>query len=172
MKALTNSDLRDLQRKVEALSDEAEPQATLTVLLRWIESHQEKMMSPPFSDYGLDKFSQFRLEDYPVSKSSLRGRELEHFRRTVSKLSLKDLAFVAMFFRDSLEALLMPEVDGECPRCNGYSIAVFKNKCDGKLLLLCKTCGFGWYLDAAQDTGGKREYEFATERELREYGLV
>ncbi|WP_407311127.1 hypothetical protein [Pseudomonas sp. nanlin1] len=160
----------ELQSVVESLSEEPPFRQVLEVILFWVRSNYKYLAGEPFSVYGFDNFVKLDGRQLPVEYSSFEMSDLINFKSAVLKRQSRDLDSIAMFLRDTIEELATIEVYEQCPRCESQGMRAFIGKHNGLLAYQCNVCGCAHYSDGSRvENGG---LEFASERQLREFGLI
>lgn len=160
----------EFQSAVETLSDETPLRQVLEVILFWMRSNRKHLPGEPFSVYGFENFSKLDERQIPVEYSSFKVSDFINFKNTILKRQARDVDSIARFLRDTIEALATVEVDEQCPRCESEGMRAFIGKHNGLLAYQCNVCGYSHYSDGSRvENGG---LEFASERQLRELGLI
>ncbi|KTC19280.1 hypothetical protein AO391_21645 [Pseudomonas marginalis ICMP 9505] len=160
----------EFQSVVESLSDETPPRQVLQVILFWMRSNHKHLAGEPFSVYGFDSFTKLDEREIPVEYSSFKVSDLINFKSVILKRQARDVESIARFLRDTIEELATVEVDEQCPRCESEGMRAFIGKHNGLLAYQCNVCGYSHYSDGSRvENGG---LEFASERQLRELGLI
>jgi hypothetical protein len=127
-------------------------------------------MDEPFSIYGFDRMMNVNEEVMPVEFSTLKSKEVLHFRGVILKYQAKNVESIAIFLRDSIENLITIEADRRCPLCDCWGMTPYVGKHNGFLAFQCKTCGHANYENG--NKVGPGELEFATIKNLKEFGLI
>ena len=160
----------EFQSVVETLSDGTPVRKVLEVILFWVKSNQKYLAGEPFSAYGFDSFAKLDEREIPVEYSSFKISDLINFKSIVLKCQARDVESIARFLRDTIEELATVEVDKQCPRCESEGMRAFIGKHNGLLAYQCNVCGCSHYSDGARvENDG---LEFASEKQLRELGLI
>jgi len=160
----------EFQSVVETLSDETPSRQVLEVILFWIRSNRKHLTGEPFTVYGFDSLAKIDEREIPVEYSSFKVSDLINFKSIVLKRQARDVDSIARFLRDTIEELATVEVDEQCPRCESEGMRAFIGKYNGLLAYQCNVCGYSNYSDGSRvENGG---LEFASERQLRELGLI
>jgi hypothetical protein len=142
----------------------------LEVILFWIRSNYKHLAGEPFSVYGFDSFSKVDEREIPVEYSSFKVSDLINFKSVILKRQARDVEAIARFLRDTVEELATVEIDEQCPKCKSEGMRVFIGKHNGLLACQCNVCGYSHYSDGSRvESGG---LEFASEMQLREFGLI
>jgi hypothetical protein len=170
MKNLMSSQWVEFQNAIAAMADNSSSQEILNAILNWLSQYSEVLASEPFATYGFERFLILKDGNYPVEKSSMHGVEFEHFKKIIKKYGAKEVESIARYLRDTLEALVVMEVDRKCPKCENWGMGVYKNSQDGRIALECRQCGFASYLDGSRV--GANELTFASNDDLRGAGLI
>lgn len=170
MNAIPIKTWNNFQSTVANLSNEAPSRKVLEVILFWIRENYKNLKSEPFSIYGFDSLAKLNDKDIPVEYSSFKKSDLVNFKTVILKRKAKDVESIARFLRDTVEELGAIEVDDQCSKCKSEGMRVFANKHNGVLAYQCNVCGCSHYLDGSRVSSG--ELEFASERQLREFGLI
>jgi len=160
----------EFQSVVETLSDETPFRQVLEVILFWVRGNHKHLAGEPFSLYGFDSFTKLDEREIPVEYSSFKVSDLNNFKSIVLKYQARDVEPIARFLRDTIEELATVEVDEQCPRCESEGMRAFIGKHNGLLAYQCNVCGYSHYSDGARVEHG--ELEFASEKQLRELGLI
>lgn len=160
----------EFQLAVATLSDEAPLRQVLEVILFWIRSNYKHLAGEPFSVYGFDSFAKVDEKEIPVEYSSFKVSDLINFKSVILKRQARDVEAIARFLRDTVEELATVEIDEQCPKCKSEGMRVFIGKHNGLLAFQCNICGYSHYSDGSRvESGG---LEFASEMQLREFGLI
>lgn len=160
----------EFQSVVATLSDEAPLRQVLEVILFWIRSNYKHLAGEPFSVYGFDSFAKVDEREIPVEYSSFKVSDLINFKSVILKRQARDVEAIARLLRDTVEELATVEIDEQCPKCESEGMRVFIGKHNGLLAYQCNVCGYSNYSDGSRvESGG---LEFASERQLRELGLI
>lgn len=160
----------EFQLAVATLSDEAPLRQVLEVILFWIRSNYKHLAGEPFSVYGFDSFAKVDEREIPVEYSSFKVSDLINFKSVILKRQARDVEAIARFLRDTVEELATVEIDEQCPKCKSEGMRVFIGKHNGLLAFQCNVCGYSHYSDGSRvESGG---LEFASEMQLREFGLI
>ncbi|WP_108097480.1 hypothetical protein [Pseudomonas sp. GV071] len=160
----------EFQSVVAAFSDETPLRKVLEVILFWVRSNHKYLTGEPFLDYGVDGFAKLDEREIPVEYSSFKVSDLINFKSVVLKRQARDTESIARFLRDTVEELATVEVDEKCPSCETDGMRAFIGKYNGLLAYQCNVCGFSHYSNGSRvESGG---LEFASERQLREFGLI
>ncbi|KPW94386.1 MULTISPECIES: hypothetical protein [Pseudomonas syringae group] len=160
----------EFQLAVATLSDEAPLRQVLEVILFWIRSNYKHLAGEPFSIYGFDSFAKVDEREIPVEYSSFKVSDLINFKSVILKRQARDVEAIARFLRDTVEELATVEIDEQCPKCKSEGVRVFIGKHNGLLACQCNVCGYSHYSDGSRvESGG---LEFASEMQLREFGLI
>jgi len=160
----------ELQSAVATLSDEAPLRHVLAVILIWIRNNDKYLAGEPFSVYGFDRIAKIDERVIPVEYSSFKVSDLINFKNVILKRQAKDVDAIARFLRDTVEELATVEVDEQCPKCESEGMRVFIGRHNGLLAYQCNVCGYSHYSDGSRVSSGG--LEFASERQLREIGLI
>ncbi|WP_232924253.1 hypothetical protein, partial [Pseudomonas syringae] len=152
------------------LSDETPSRQVLEVILFWMRSNRKYLTGEPCSVYGFDSLAKIDEREIPVEYSSFKVSDLITFKSIVLKRQARDVDSIARFLRDTIEELATVEVDEQCPRCESEGMRAFIGKYNGLLAYQCNVCGYSNYSDGSRvENDG---LEFASERQLRELGLI
>jgi hypothetical protein len=170
MRTLMPSQWIEFQKTVAAMGDNSSPREILNTILNWLRRYSEIFSSEPFASYGFYRFLLLKEENCPVKKSSMHGVEFENFKKIIKKYRTKDTESIARYLRDTLEILVVMEVDRQCPRCGCWGMGVYKNSQDGRIAFECRQCGFASYLDGSRVSAN--ELTFASNDDLRNTGLM
>ena len=160
----------EFQLAVATLSDEAPLRQVLEVILFWIRSNYKHLAGEPFSVYGFDSFAKVDEREIPVEYSSFKVSDLINFKSVILKRQARDVEAIARFLRDTVEELATVEIDEQCPKCKSEGMRVFIGKHNGLLASQCNVCGYSHYSDGSRVESG--DLEFASEMQLREFGLI
>lgn len=170
MKALLPSAWTELQRTVSAMPESSDPREILSTLLTWLAKNSETVCDEPFLSYGLDRFLGLDIDSYPFDMSSMRGAEFEHFKKVIKRYSSEDAENIARYLRDTLESLIVLEVDRQCPRCESWGMGAYKDCRDERIIFECRQCGFASYSDGVR--ASHAETTFSSIEDLRKVGLI
>ena len=170
MRTLPTKIWQNFQFAVAALADEAPLRDVLEVVLFWIRNNCNYFIGEPFSIYGFDEIAKLDEGEMPVEHSSFKGADLINFKKVVLKYQAQDVDSIARFLRDAVEEMVTIEVDRQCPNCKSEGMRVFIGRHNGLLAYQCNICGRANYSDGGRVEAG--ELEFASDRKLREVGLI
>lgn len=169
MKKLTSSQWGDFQNAIASLPDRSLPQEILITILDWLRRNFEICSSEPFASYRLDRFLELNVKNCPTEAPPMEGTEFEHFKKIMKKYTAKDTENIAMYLRDTLESLVVLEVNKQCLKCERWGLGAYKNGRDGRIAFECRHCGIATYLDGTRV--GPDELTFACNDDLREIDL-
>jgi len=170
MKTLISRQWTEFQKTVAAMADNSSSREILNTILNWLRRYPEIFSGEPFVAYRFDRFLVLKDENCPVETSSMRGVEFEHFKKIINKYRCEDTENIARYLRDTLETLIVMEVERECPRCGGWGMGVHKNSQDGRMAFECRQCGFASYIDGSRVSAN--ELSFASNDDLRNAGMM
>lgn len=170
MKKLMPSQWIEFQNTIAAMADDSSPREILNTILSWLRRYPEIFSGEPFVAYSFHRFLALKEENYPVETSTMHGKEFEHFKKIIKKYRAKDTESIGMYLRDTLETLVVMEVDEQCSRCGRSGLGVYKSDQDGRIAFECRQCGFAKYVDGSRVSAN--ELTFASVDDLRSVGLI
>lgn len=170
MKALLQTQWVEFQDSIAAMDDNSSARQILNVILSWLRQYPQVFLNHPYSDYAFDRFGSLVEADCPVERSPMHGAEFVAFKRIIANTRVRDAESIARYLRDTLETLVLLEVDRQCPRCQNCIMHVYKNRYDGRTAFQCRQCGFAHYLDGSRV--GANELTFAFNEDLHRAELI
>lgn len=170
MMKILPSQWMDFQKMVAVMPNDSEPIEVLKSILRWLMDNSEIILSEPFLSYKLGRFLDLQLDCYPVDMSSIRGAEFDHFKKVIKKYNSQDAESIARYLRDTLESLVVLEVDKDCPKCEHWGVGAYKSCHDERIVFECRQCGYVFDADSANESTD--EFTFASIEDLRRAGLL
>ena len=160
----------EFQQAVSGLDENSSSRYVLGIILNWIRSNYECFMNEPFLRYGFDRMASIDEGMMPVEFSTLKSKEVLHFRRVILKYHAKNVESIARFLRDSIENLITIETDNKCPVYGCWGMIPYVGRYNDLLAFQCKVCGHAHYSNG--NKVGSGELEFATTEKLKEFQLI
>jgi hypothetical protein len=170
MKKLSISEWKEFQIKLIAMPEISTPREILKEILGWFLNNSEIILDSPFSSYGLERYLGLEIDRYPVDISPMRGAEFEHFKKAIKRYSPREADSIARYLRDTLESLVVLEVDNQCARCEHWGRKAYKSVREERIVFECGQCGFASYADGSSATSD--ETTFASIADLKNAGLI
>lgn len=156
---------------VIALGNNPSRREILALILDWTRKNSKLLDTEPFASYGLMNFINLNEGEMPVEHSAFTNDDFRHFKETISKYNPDKTDSIARFIRDTLEELIVIEVDKTCPNCHSDFMLVFLSKQKMELALVCKICGHSNYLDGSA-IGEADKLDYASRDSLWRAGLI